>query len=118
LVDYKTCNSADEDSCSKALWDFGYAGQAATYTDGAIALRRASADAVYMIVFQEKSAPYLVHVFEVDAMAMEIARTQNREALETYADCVAKNRWPGWEGDPDLLGVPGYIEHLYLKGEL
>ena len=118
LVDYKSCVSADEESCSKALWNFGYAGQAATYTDGAIALGRASADAAYMIVFQEKTAPYLVHVFEVDAMAMEIARTLNREALETYADCVAKDRWPGWEGDPDLLGVPAYIENQYLKGEL
>lgn len=118
LVDYKSCASADEDTCSKSLWSFGYAGQAATYTDGAIALGRASADAAYMIVFQEKTAPYLIHVFEVDAMAMEIARTQNREALETYAKCVAEDRWPGWEGDPDLLGMPAWIENSYLKGEL
>jgi len=118
LVDYKSCLSADEESCSKALWKFGYAGQAATYTDGAIALGRASTDAAYMIVFQEKSAPYLIHVFEVDAMAMEIARALNREALESYADCIATGRWPGWEGEPDLLGMPAYIESQYLKGEL
>lgn len=117
IADYKTCESADAEACSKSMWRYGYNRQAAAYLDGARALRRAADDAMYVIVYQEKVAPYLVHVFEVDAMALEIGRAQNRAALELYARCVAEDRWPGWE-DVDLLGVPGWIENAYLKGEL
>ena len=117
LADYKTCISADEQSCAKTMWDYGYHRQAAAYLDGARALRRADDEAMYVIVYQEKTAPYLVHVFEVDAMALQIARDQNRAALELYARCAAEDRWPGWE-DVDLLGVPGWVENAYLKGEL
>lgn len=117
LADYKTCISADEASCSKSLWDLGYGRQAATYLDGTRELGRADDEATYVIVYQEKTAPYLVHVFEVDAMALQIARAQNRDALELYARCAAEDRWPGWE-DVDLLGVPAWIENSYLKGEL
>jgi len=117
LSDYKTCAKADAVSAAKTLHNLGYARQAATYLDGVQALGHADAEAMYVICFQEKQPPYLVHIFEVDAMALTIARDQNRAALELYARCVAEDRWPGWE-DVDLLGVPGWVENAYLKGEL
>lgn len=116
LVDYKTCIKADEVSCAKAVVNYRYHHQGATYTDGVIALGRAS-EVAYLICFQEKQAPYLIHVFEVDAMFLAIAREQNRAALETYAECSAANRWPAWES-VDLLGAPAWLENQYLKGEL
>lgn len=116
LVDYKTCIKADEASCAKAVVNYRYHHQGATYTDGVMALGRA-AEVSYLICFQEKQAPYLIHVFEVDAMFLAIAREQNRAALETYAECSAANRWPAWE-DVDLLGAPVWLENQYLRGEL
>lgn len=116
LVDYKTCVKADEVSCAKTVVNYGYHRQGATYTDGVIALGRA-AEVVYLVCFQEKQPPYLIHVFEVDAMLLAIARDQNREALESYAKCVAENRWPAWE-DVDLLSAPAWLENAYLRGEL
>jgi hypothetical protein len=50
-------------------------------------------------------------------MFLAIARDQNRAALETYAKCVAEDRWPAWEG-VDLLGAPAWLENQYLRGEL
>jgi hypothetical protein len=116
LVDYKTCIKADEVSCAKAVLNYRYHHQGATYTDGVLALGHA-AEVAYLICFQEKQAPYLIHVFEVDAMFLAIARDQNRAALESYAKCVAENRWPAWEGI-DLLGAPVWLENQYLRGEL
>jgi len=116
LVDYKTCIKADEVSCAKAVVNYRYHHQGATYSDGVMALGRAD-EIAYLICFQEKQAPYLIHVFEVDAMFLAIAREQNREALEAYAECSAANRWPAWE-DVDLLGAPVWLENQYLKGEL
>lgn len=116
LVDYKTCVKADEASCAKAVLNYGYHRQGATYEDGVIKLGRA-AEVAYLICFQEKQAPYLIHIFEVDAMFLAIARDQNRAALELYAKCAADNHWPGWE-DVDLLGAPAWLENAYLRGEL
>jgi PDDEXK-like uncharacterized protein DUF3799 len=104
-------------SAAKTLHGFGYARQAATYLDGVQALGHADAEAMYVICYQEKSAPYLVHIFEVDAMALTIARDQNRAALELYARCVAEDHWPGWESI-DLLSMPAWVENSYLRGEL
>jgi hypothetical protein len=117
LADYKSAAKADEHSCAKAVVKFGYHRQAATYLDGAMALGHADEDAAYLICFQEKQAPYLIHVFEVDAMFLAIARDQNRAALETYAKCSAENRWPAWP-EPELLSPPVWLENAYLRGEL
>ena len=116
LADYKTCVSADAVAAAKAVHDFGYHRQGATYVDGVRALGLAGADAMYAVVFQEKTAPYLVHVFEIDAMALTIGRDLNRRALELYAKCAAADHWPGWEG-VDLLGVPAWVENAYLRSE-
>ncbi len=113
---HNTCIKADEVSCAKAVLNYRYHHQGATYTDGVIALGRA-AEVSYLICFQEKQAPYLIHIFEVDAMFLAIARDQNRAALEAYAKCVAEDRWPAWES-VDLLGAPAWLENQYLKGEL
>lgn len=117
LADYKSAAKADAVSAGKALHKFGYARQAATYLDGVQALGHADDEAMYVICFQEKTEPYLVHIFEVDAMALAIAREQNRAALELYAECSAADHWPGWH-DIDLLSMPAWVESLYLKGEL
>lgn len=117
IADYKSAAEADEIAAAKALNSYGYARQAATYLDGVQALGLADEDAMYVICFQEKQPPYLVHIFEVDAMALAIARDQNRYALDTYAECVAADNWPGWESI-DLLSMPAWVENAYLKGEL
>lgn len=117
LADYKSAAKADAVSAAKTLHGYGYARQAATYLDGVKALGRADSEAMYVICFQEKQAPYLVHIFEVDAMALTIGRDQNRAALELYAQCAAADHWPGWD-DIDLLSMPAWVENLYLKGEL
>lgn len=117
IADYKTCAKADSVSAAKTLHSLGYARQAATYLDGAQALGLADDQAMYVICYQEKAEPYLVHIFEVDAMALAIARDQNRYALDTYAECIATGTWPGWD-QIDLLSMPAWVESLYLKGEL
>lgn len=117
LSDYKTCAKADAVSAAKTLHNLGYARQAATYLDGVRALGHADDEAMYVICYQEKQQPYLVHIFEVDAMALTIARDQNRAALQLYAECAAADHWPGWDSI-DLLSMPAWLENAYLRGEL
>lgn len=116
LADYKTCTSAAIEAVRKVLHNLGYHRQGATYLDGAQALGRAGADAQYLLVFQEKTAPYLVRIFYLNPMALAIARDLNARALELYAECAAADHWPGWE-ETEPLGVPGWVERAHLRGE-
>lgn len=113
IPDYKTARAVDAESLSKAMNDFGYHMQAAAYTDGAKALGLDQAPA-FVNVYQAKTPPYLVHVVEVDAMALTIGRDLNRRALDIYAECTAAGHWPGYP-QIDLLSLPAWVEAEYLR---
>lgn len=114
LVDYKTTNSAAPDAISKAVYNHGYHQQAAWYLDAVPALGLAG-DAAFLFAFQEKTAPYLVHVIELDAVALRIGRELNRRAIEVYALCTAAGTWPGYSTDIDLIALPGWAEHRHSE---
>lgn len=114
LWDYKTCRTAAPDALSKAIHEYGYHTQAATYIDAVTTLGLA-ADTAYLLIAQEKTAPYLVTVVELDAMAIRIGRAENRRALNLYARCVADDHWPAYSEGVELLGVPGWVERRYLE---
>lgn len=113
LSDYKTAAAIDKPTISKAMNTFGYHTQAATYTDGVRALG-IDREPAFLNVYQEKTPPYLVRIFEPDALALAIARDLNRAALATYAACQASGEWPGYP-EPELLGLPSWVEIEYLR---
>ena len=113
IPDYKTCASVDKPAISKAMNAFGYHTQAVTYMDGVRALGIHPAPA-FLNVYQEKTPPYLVRIFEPDALALAVARDLNRAALELYAACDAAGEWPAYP-DPELIGLPAWVENEYLR---
>jgi hypothetical protein len=114
VPDYKTTASANPESIQKSAYNFGYHQQADWYLDGVKTLGLAQ-DPAFVFIFQEKSAPYLVTVVQLDAIAMRLAREKNREAIDLYRKCSAADRWPGYSDDVELIGLPSYIENQYLK---
>lgn len=113
IGDYKTCNSVAKDALSKAMNNYGYHIQAATYIEGVRALGIDERPG-FVNVYQEKTPPYLVRIVEPDAMALAIARDRIRAALELYAKCEAEGEWPGYP-EPELLGLPVWVENEYLR---
>lgn len=113
VPDYKSARAVDMAALSKAMNDFGNHMQGAAYVDGIKALG-IDAEPAFVNVYQAKTPPYLVHVVEIDALALTIGRDLNRRALETYAECTAAGHWPGYP-DIDLLGLPAWIESEYLR---
>jgi hypothetical protein len=109
-VDYKTCRSAAPADVAKAIYDYGYHQQAAWYLDGVLSLDLAD-DAAFLFVFQEKTAPYLVTVAEIDAYALQIARAKNRHAINTYAACVETGHWPAYTDGVELISLPAWAEN-------
>jgi hypothetical protein len=108
LVDYKTAVSADPRKFAKSAADFGYHQQDAFYRDGAKALG-ISEDPGFLFVVQEKTAPYLVNIIELNEEAVNMGRALNEKAIRTYQDCKAADNWPGYPlSDP--ISLPKYAE--------
>ena len=108
VSDYKTCDRADRESIRKAVANYGYHLQAAQYTDGVRALGLDD-DPAFVFIFQEKSAPYLVNVVQLDDDAMAAGRDRMRLACEIFRDCTKSGCWPGYSDlsrDPDVISLP------------
>lgn len=94
LVDYKTCASAAPPDIDKAIGAHGYHQQAEWYRDGVRWLD--GRDPGFVFIFQEKSAPWLVTVAELDPVARRIGAARNHWARQTYAQCTEANSWPSY----------------------
>lgn len=112
IPDYKTARSADPEQFAKAAVDYGYASQAAWYTDGVAALGLAE-DLAFVFVVQMKAPPYVVTVVQLDVNAVRIGRHLNRRAIDLYARCVAEDHWPGFSEDVAHVSLPYWYERRF-----
>lgn len=102
VPDYKTCNSASDDAISRALRDYGYHQQAEWNTEGIHACGLNVVDGgvlapvVFLFVFQEKTAPYLINVKAIEDKTFEIASRKNFEAAQVFRRCMELGEWPGY----------------------
>jgi hypothetical protein len=117
LPDYKTCASAAPAKVERSIADYGYHVQGAWNLAGCRALGLADDTAEFLLVMQEKRAPYLVTVVQPDPTAMRMGAIRMRQALDLYAECTASGRWPGYADDVVLAELPPW-ETRELKGEV
>lgn len=110
IPDYKTCRSAEPAALARAVEEFGYHQQDDWYRAAARALDLADDDAAFVFVCQEKTAPYVVTVVEMDAVARRIGAARNRRALELFAECTATGHWPGYSDEIAYLSLPPWAE--------
>lgn len=109
VPDYKTCRSANPETFARSAADYGYHQQAAWYLDGIRALKLGE-DPAFVFIAQEKVAPYLVTVIELNETAMTIGRNLNRWAINTFKQCTETNTWPGYSEGIELVSLPAYYE--------
>lgn len=109
IPDYKTAVSAEGRAFGRSAASYGYHSQAAWYMDGVRALLGVD-DPAFVFVVQEKEPPYLVNVIELDETALTIGRDRNRRAIATWIECTAKNEWPGYGTDVELVSLPRWAE--------
>lgn len=124
VPDYKTCRKADPKSLARAMADYGLHQQGAWNLDGVRQLGLAGdLTPAFLLVFQEKSAPYLVTVAQIDPAALLWGDRLNRSAIDLYRRCVDTDTWPGY-GDDEVvsLELPTYtlrqLEDAWLLGDL
>jgi hypothetical protein len=101
IVDLKTCSDASSGGFSRACATFAYNLQAQHYLNVCFAER-------FIFLAVEKTYPYAVGVYELDAAAMAAGAEQCRIGLQTISDCRAINEWPGYTTTCDTISMPNW----------
>ena len=109
-VDYKTTVNANPADFALSVGKFGYHMQHAFYVAGLAA--HGIDDAAFLFVAQEKQAPYLVSVIELDADAVLLGARQNRRAIDLFAECMATDIWPSYGDGINTIDLPRWV---YMK---
>lgn len=108
LADYKTARTAHPGDWRKAAAEHGYHRQHANYVAGAKALGLAE-QVAFVFVVQEKTAPYLVSVIELDAEAVALGAAQMDHAARIFARCAETGHWPDYtDGRVVSVSLPAY----------
>lgn len=107
-VDLKSTRDASPEGFGRQAWTLGYLGQAAFYVD---AIEAVTGDVVpYWIVAVEKSAPFVVQVYEVPPALLSIGRDHYRDLLVRLAQCEASGNWHGYVDGVAQLALPSWVE--------
>ncbi len=105
-VDLKTTENASLWPFQRSVRDYGYVFQQAFYLDG---LRACGEDAFRAaIVAVEKSAPFAVACYELDAIDLHDAREEYKRQLAVYAECRRTGNWPAYADEIQILSLPRY----------
>ena len=104
-VDLKTADDITELAFRRVIEQRGYHIQHCHYSAGAAACGEPLDE--FLIVAQEKEAPYLARVFRVGAASEQRGFELRQRGLEALAKCRASGVYPGYTGITDIE-IPAY----------
>jgi PDDEXK-like domain of unknown function (DUF3799) len=116
ITDYKSTTDVSIPHLQKVVAERGYHQQADWYLSGAVDRDLIAPDAPFRLVFQAKTAPYLVTIVELDDVALQIGRDLNRYALETFHNCTTAGNWPGHTQGIEVISLPAWTERRHFEG--
>ena len=99
IVDLKTTVDASPKGFAKSVAQWRYHVAQVHYLAGTFAER-------FVFIAVEKSYPYAVGVYELDADAVQLGDYERRNNLQTIADCRAISEWPGYGNTIQPLSLP------------
>jgi hypothetical protein len=102
VVDLKTTTDASPAGFARSVATFRYHVQASHYLAGLHGAER------FVFIAVEKTAPYAVAVYELDAAAMAAGDELRQRDMRIIADCQATTEWPGYGDDCQALSLPSW----------
>jgi len=111
IVDVKTSASASPASFRARMHDNGHHIQAAYYSDAHEILTGIRPQWLWLCIATKP--PHCVTLFRPTPSALHIGADLARAAIDTYAECMKRNEWPGYADEPVLIDLPGYAAHRY-----
>lgn len=107
LLDLKTYSDASPADFARQVARKRYHVQAAYYSDGYAA---ASGKRVLAFIFVcvESEWPHAASATMLDELSTEQGRTEYREDLRVYAECLRTGRWPGYGAGIHTISLPNW----------
>ena len=105
-VDVKSAADASPEAFAKSVANFGYHRQETHYTEGLEACGFPPDHFPFIVV--EKTAPYLVAVYELEPEAFALGKRQILRAKRMLADCLERDQWPGYPDRIQKLSLPAW----------
>lgn len=107
LLDLKTYSDASPADFARQVARKRYHVQAAYYSDGFTA---ASGKRVLAFIFVcvESEWPYAASATMLDELSTEQGRTEYRDDLRVYAECLRTGRWPGYGAGIHTISLPNW----------
>lgn len=99
LVDLKTTDAVDATSFARAITNFNYDRQAASYLDIANEAAGTTRYHAFFFIAAMRKPPYLVGVYQMGESFMQRGRQSYAALLELLALCRDTNTWPGVNDD-------------------
>lgn len=114
LLDLKTTLDASPRGFAKSCANFRYHVQAAWYLDG---YQAATGDLPLGFVFiaVEKTPPYAIALYELDAEAIDLGRALARRDLSRYANAREFDTWPGYGDAIQPLALPRWALNAEIE---
>lgn len=112
IPDYKTAANAHPDEFCRDMGKFGYHIQAALCIEG-IEVLTGKTPKSFIYVVQEKKAPYVVQVYELDPDDLELGRAMLLYGKRLFAKCLKDNHWPGYSDGVVRASIP-----MWMHGKL
>lgn len=106
IADIKSTRNAEPWAFTSDIYKYGYHRQAALYMDGATAC--GEQPTAFVLIAVESAAPYCVAVYALDAVALEVGRIENREALAKFAEARKSGVWPAYPDTIEQISVPNW----------
>lgn len=109
LMDVKTYSDASEHAFAKQAARMRYDVQDAYYTDG---WELASGQKVlaFLFITVETAYPFVANVMMLDEPSKAAGKRKYRRNLDTYAECVKTNTWPGYAPGVRLISLPNWAK--------
>lgn len=103
IVDVKTCQDARPDAFARSIANYRYDVQTSHYGEG-FDLDR------FVFIAVEKDPPYACAVYAADDLIRQRGKEARDRNLNTYAECKAKDEWPGYEEVITTIHLPRWAQ--------
>lgn len=107
IFDLKTVEDASDEAITRSIVAYGADVQHAAYVEGVEANNPELVGRVKMLfIFAECEAPYAVNVRALGGSLRELGERKWKRAKASWAACVQRGVWPGYEGTAPLEAKP------------
>ena len=109
IVDLKSTDDASPEGFARSIYKYTYHIQAAWYMGG-ISQTLADPHRTFIFIAVEKTAPYAVACYKLDADSIDMGRREADSLMRQYAWCKEHDIWPAYPDEIQEILLPRWAQ--------